>query len=181
MVQYPVDTSTRNTKTQSNHSRSQAIPSASQSVNVNISVTRNTNIFPTPNVLFVANMFGLRIDENKKRIIVPPTSISLKQGELTFITGPSGSGKSSILSAIKTQLINHKNTLLIDFNDLPRLNDESLIDCLANVQVQTDTSDNEKMSPNQAKHKSNPQLSNAIRWLSLAGLNDAFVEANLLP
>ena len=107
---------------------------------------------PTPNVLEVATMFGLGIDQDRPIQLIPKTDLNLTPGQLIFITGASGSGKSTILSLIQTQIENEPNAHLLNFDNLPKLEDKPLVDVF----------------PNRT-------LSQTLKLLSLAGLNDAFV------
>ena len=59
-----------------------------------------TAVEPGDRVLEVAAMFGLGVDDQQKRTVVPRTDLDLRGGEIIFITGPSGSGKSTILRCI---------------------------------------------------------------------------------
>lgn len=59
---------------------------------------------PGDRVLEVAAMFGLGVDDQEQRTIVPRTDLNLCGGEVIFITGPSGSGKSTILRCIADEL-----------------------------------------------------------------------------
>jgi uncharacterized protein len=107
---------------------------------------------PTPNVLEVATMFGLGIDQNRTIQLIPKTNLTLTPGRLIFVTGASGSGKSTVLRLIHSQLQHDTNTHTLNFDALPPLNDKPLVDVFPNR-----------------------PLSQTLRLLSLAGLNDAFV------
>ena len=75
---------------------------------------------------------------------------------MVFVTGPSGSGKSTILRLIAEAVAGDGGVRLIRFDDLPRLSDRALVDCLSEV-------------------AGGMGLEGVLRVLSLAGLNDAFV------
>lgn len=49
----------------------------------------------------VAGMFGLGVDGERDIVVVPEGELELKAGEVVFITGPSGGGKSSILRMVR--------------------------------------------------------------------------------
>lgn len=110
-----------------------------------------TAVTPSPNVLQVAAMFGLGVDQQRQIPVVKPIQLALHPGQVVFITGPSGSGKSTLLRLIREQLADNDQTALIDFNDLPAPPDAALVDAL------------------------DLPLEDSLRLLSLAGLNDAFV------
>ncbi len=59
---------------------------------------------PSDRVLEMAAMFGLGVDEQRHRTIVPRTDLNLRGGEIIFITGSSGSGKSTILRCIDDEV-----------------------------------------------------------------------------
>ncbi|NJL32372.1 MAG: ATP-binding cassette domain-containing protein [Phycisphaerales bacterium] len=63
-----------------------------------------TAVEPSPNVCAVAAMFGLGVDERKTLTIIPLTTLNLEPNQVVFITGPSGSGKSSMLRLISSEL-----------------------------------------------------------------------------
>ncbi len=107
---------------------------------------------PTPNVLEVATMFGLGIDHDRPIQLIPKTHLNLAPGHLIFVTGASGSGKSTILKLIHQQTQQHPHAHVLNFDALPKLQDKPLVDVF----------------PNRT-------LSQTLQLLSLAGLNDAFV------
>ncbi|MEX0652663.1 MAG: ATP-binding cassette domain-containing protein [Phycisphaeraceae bacterium] len=114
-----------------------------------------TAVTPSPHVLEVAAMFGLGIDEQRELDIIPPTRLTLAPHHLVFVTGPSGSGKSSLLQLIAEQTRPREEIHLIRFDQLPAPADRPLVDLFG--------------------EPANPPLKQVLRWLSLAGLNDAFV------
>jgi ABC-type lipoprotein export system ATPase subunit len=125
----------------------------------------STSLTPSPNVLAVAGMFGLSLDpppSDRSRpgaatpelTIIPPTTLTLRGGQVVFITGPSGGGKSSLLHLIHAALNAADppvRTLRLDPGAIQNVPDLPLIDTFP------------------------PPLENALALLSLAGLSDAFV------
>ena len=107
---------------------------------------------PTPNVQEVAAMFGVGIDQDRLIQIIPNTKLNLEPSRLIFITGASGSGKSTILRLIRDQLNHQEQTRVLDFDALPAIDEKPLVDAFPNR-----------------------PLKQTLRLLSLAGLNDAFV------
>lgn len=103
-------------------------------------------------VLDVACMFGLGADETQQIQIIPPTDLDLSPSEVVFITGPSGSGKSTLLRLIDQAVAARDDAKVLHFDRLPALPDRPLVDCFGDA-----------------------PLERVLRWLSLAGLNDAFV------
>ncbi|MEX2216645.1 MAG: ATP-binding cassette domain-containing protein [Phycisphaeraceae bacterium] len=128
-------------------------------MHVHLKCSRHTHVQPSPRVLRVAGMFGLGIDEERSIAVVPPTDLSLDGGQIVFVTGPSGSGKSTLLHLIAKACAKADQGRVLPFDDLPPLPDRPLVDCLdAGAGDEADAS-----------------LAMVTRWLSLAGLNDAFV------
>lgn len=117
-----------------------------------------TAVAPSPHVLEVAAMFGLGIDERRELELIPPTTLRLEPRRLVFITGPSGSGKSSLLTLIAEAAARRDDAVVIRFDQLPEPSDRPLVDVFG---------DEAAVDP--------PPLKQVLRWLSLAGLNDAFV------
>jgi ABC-type ATPase with predicted acetyltransferase domain len=113
--------------------------------------TVTTAVQPSPRVCQVAAMFGLGVDERKTIDIVPAMNLPLVAGEVVFITGASGSGKTTLMRLIAEALDGRDGVAVIDFAALDEAADEPLVDGLGG------------------------SLNDAVRWLSLAGLNDAFV------
>ncbi len=110
----------------------------------------------TPRVRGVAAMFGLGLDAERTIDVVPTTRLPLRRGQVVFVTGPSGGGKSTLLRCLRQawekQNASEFRLPLLDFAALPAAPESALVDALP-----TDT------------------LDDALRCLALAGLNDAFV------
>ena len=124
----------------------------SSAVHLDLRLDRATTARPSANVLAVAAMFGLGVDEARTQTIIPPMSLELRGGAVVFITGASGSGKSSLLGLIDAELSKRDDATVLRFDALDELPDLPLVDLF-------------------------PALSfpGALEMLSLAGLNDAFV------
>jgi len=119
---------------------------------IHLSHTVRSAVDPSPNVLEVAAMFGLGIDQGKRIQLIPPAELELRPGQIVFVTGASGSGKSTILRLIAQHLDQHDDAYVLSFDNLPPIDDRPLVDCFP----------------------ARP-LDQVLRLLSLAGLNDAFV------
>ncbi len=117
-----------------------------------LALERATAARPSANVLAVAAMFGLGVDEARTQTIIPPTTLELRGGAVVFITGASGSGKSSLLGLIDAELAKRDDAAVLRFDSLDALPDLPLVDLFPNL-----------------------SLPRALEMLSLAGLNDAFV------
>lgn len=107
----------------------------------------NTTVTRSQRVLECAEAFGLGL-EDKEFKVYDNLEIGLKQGDVVYITGQSGSGKSLLLKELVKQIAEQQPVADIDRVELL---DKPLID-----QVGKSTDE-------------------AIRILNLAGLNDAYL------
>lgn len=123
-------------------------------ISLTLALTRPSAVQPSPNVLAVAGMFGLGLDTHRDLTIIPPTTLTLAARQIVFITGPSGSGKSSLLRLTADALKSHAAARAIDLAAaIPRTAEHlPLVDTFAHQ-----------------------NLEGALRFLGLAGLNDAFI------
>lgn len=102
----------------------------------------------------VAAMFGLgpsATGEPRAVVVVPEVELDLRPGEVVFVTGPSGGGKTTLLRLID-EAAAQRGAEVVRFDALPPLPDEPLVDALAAF-----------------------PLDRVLHALSLAGLGDAFV------
>lgn len=106
----------------------------------------DTAVEPTERVVQVAVMFGLGLDQARKVTVLDDVELKIEPGNVVYITGQSGSGKSVLLSELKKQM-----SEWLDLDQLEIALDKPLVDCFEG------------------------DLSGALYYLSLAGLNDAFV------
>ena len=135
---------------------------------------------PTERTLQVAVMFGLSLDATHRHTIIPPIEVPLAPGQIVFITGVSGGGKSTLLRLIKKQLIadsgldndkpvSHRPPELICADALPPLPESALVEALARPEVA-------QIKPGKPGQANKPaDLDQVCHWLSQAGLNDAAV------
>ncbi len=114
--------------------------------------TVSSAVSTTPHVMEVAAMFGLGIDQDRSIQIIPHTELDLLPGQIVFVTGASGSGKSTILRLIREKIDQDDSAHALSFDHLPKIDDRPLVDVFPNRTIDQ-----------------------VLRLLSLAGLNDAFV------
>lgn len=107
-----------------------------------------TRAVRSPRILEIAEAFGIGL-EDREFVIFDNLELEVKPGDVVYITGQSGSGKSLLLRELEKQMIERgKKVANLDKIDLPEI---PLID-----QIGKDTND-------------------AIRILSTAGINDAYL------
>ncbi len=107
-----------------------------------------TRIRKSPRVQEIAEAFGLGLDD-REFVIFDNLELEVKRGDIVYITGESGSGKSLLLKDLERQM-REREMNVVNLDDI-RLTEDPLID-----QIGKDTND-------------------ALRILSIAGINDAFL------
>lgn len=85
----------------------------------------DTNVKRTSRVVDVAEMFGLGLDD-KTFTVLSNLELEIKQGDIVYITGQSGSGKSTILHELKNEMTK-AGLKVADFGDL-KVTDEPIVD-----------------------------------------------------
>lgn len=129
-----------------------------------------TKAKPTDRAMEIAVMFGLSLDGTHEHTIIPPIELTLSPGQLVFVTGVSGGGKSTLLRLISEATAKNpsdasQQTIDLIWSDrLPDLPETALVDALAYPEGTPSCND---ISP--------ASLEQTCHWLSLAGLNDAAV------
>lgn len=107
-----------------------------------------TRAVRSPRILEIAEAFGIGL-EDREFVIFDNLELEVKQGDVVYITGQSGSGKSLLLRELEKQMAERGMKVAnLDKIELPEI---PLID-----QIGRDTND-------------------AIRILSTAGINDAYL------
>jgi len=114
----------------------------------NITKVFDTRVERTQRVLEVAEAFGLGLND-KKFVVYDDLELDVEQGDVVYITGQSGSGKSLLLRELADQMA--KQQKVADVDAVLWNNDMPLIDQLGET------------------------MSEAIRILSVAGINDAYL------
>lgn len=108
----------------------------------------HTEVERTDRVLEIAEAFGLGLDD-KEFVVFDQQDIPVEQGDVVYVTGQSGAGKSTVLRELKRQM-EEGGLQVADIDAIPLL-DKPLID-----QIGTTTTE-------------------ALNFLSIAGLNDAYL------
>lgn len=115
--------------------------------NINVKFTTKTE--KTPRILDIAESFGLGL-ESKDFVLYDNVEIEVNKGDIVYVTGQSGSGKSVILRELECLM--QKNGLNVaNINDFELDNTKSVIDQIGS------------------------SVSEALELLSIAGLNDAYL------
>ena len=107
-----------------------------------------TKVDRTPRILEVAEAFGIGL-EDKEFVVFDDLHLTVNQGDIVYITGQSGAGKSILLRELQALMKNDGKTVA-NLDDVV-FEDKPLID-----QIGKDTND-------------------AIRLLGLAGIGDAYL------
>jgi ABC-type ATPase with predicted acetyltransferase domain len=115
----------------------------------NIDKRFSTRVQRDQRVLEVAESFGIGL-EDKEFVIFDNLQLEVKQGDIVYITGQSGSGKSLLLRELKAQM-GAEGKKVVDLDSVSIDPDTPLIS-----QIGKNTND-------------------AIRILGIAGLNDAYL------
>lgn len=113
----------------------------------------------TDKVAKVMRMFGLTVERLTRNAVEHKCSFQADAGDIVYITGPSGSGKSVLLRELE-QAVPDCERANLDRIELPA--DKTVIDCVDSI--------------------CSPQVAGdflaALRLLSVAGLNDVFCVLN---
>lgn len=112
-----------------------------------------TRVKRSDRILEVAESFGIGLEE-KEFVIFDNLELEVKQGDVVYITGQSGSGKSLLLKDLDRQM-RERGKKVVNLDQIELDNTKPLID-----QIGKDTND-------------------AIRLLGAAGINDAYLYVRL--
>ncbi|HGH5398716.1 TPA: P-loop NTPase fold protein [Raoultella planticola] len=114
-----------------------------------INVAFNTRVNKTTRTLEIAESFGLGLDE-KAWTLYDNLQLKIDSGDVVYVTGQSGSGKSVILREIK-RLMEEEGKNVASIDDFSFDNEKNVIDQLGKT------------------------TADALGLLSMAGLNDAYL------
>ncbi len=109
------------------------------------------NLAVTEKVADVCRAFGITVQRLKKNAVLHQCDIKLSPGQIAYITGPSGSGKSVLLREFFNSFSSDKK---INIEDIPLPDDKTCVDCFETEFLDT------------------------LRTLSCAGLTDVFCVLN---
>lgn len=109
----------------------------------------HTRVERSQRVVEIAEAFGLGLDD-KDFVIFDNLQLEVKQGDVVYITGQSGSGKSLLLRELAHQM-GERGKKIVNLDHIVFDDTKTLID-----QIGASTND-------------------GLKWLSLAGLNDAYL------
>ncbi len=110
-------------------------------------ISFKTKALLTGRTIEVAKAFGLGVDEEREHVLYRDFELRLAEGDVVYITGDSGSGKSILLKAIEEDLGDE----VANLDDLEIDEDKPIIDTVGSC------------------------FSEALSLLSRVGLNDAFL------
>jgi ABC-type ATPase with predicted acetyltransferase domain len=105
----------------------------------------------TDKVASVCRMFGLTLERLTKQRFKHTCHLEIEAGDIVYITGPSGAGKSVLLTELEKAVPAGER---INLAKIALPDDRALIDCIG------------------------ADLSQSLRFLSIAGLNDCFCILN---
>jgi ABC-type ATPase with predicted acetyltransferase domain len=108
----------------------------------------HTTVERTDRVLEIAEAFGLGLDD-KEFVVFDQQPIDIEQGDVVYVTGQSGAGKSTVLRELAAQM-QAAGLAVTDIDAIPLL-DKPLIDQIGKTTQE------------------------ALNFLSIAGLNDAYL------
>jgi ABC-type transport system involved in cytochrome c biogenesis ATPase subunit/GNAT superfamily N-acetyltransferase len=118
-----------------------------ETLTLKLNVEFSTKAEVTERTLAVCEAFGLGVDEAKHFVIFDNFSLDFRKGDLVFVTGDSGGGKTLLLRAFK----NYFGEEAVSLDDLQVDPEETLVEGVGK------------------------DVKEAIEILSLCGLNDAFL------
>jgi len=101
--------------------------------------------------MLVAQMFGVGLENGEREVIVPRVSVPLPAGDVVFVTGVSGGGKTSLLHLIGRRLRQRDRPRVLWLEARDGAVDRPVIDAF----------------------DGDVTVDQALRWLSLAGLSEA--------
>ena len=105
----------------------------------------------TDKVAKVCRMFGVTVERLSKEAVTHSCQLEIEDGDVVYITGPSGSGKSVLLGELEKAVAASER---VNINQIELPSDRAVIDCIDGDFLQ------------------------GLKLLSIAGLNDVFCVLN---
>ena len=155
-----------------------------QPIELTLSCSYTTAVQPTRRVCEVASMFGLGVGRQRTIAVVPQITLPITPASIVFITGASGGGKSTLLRLIGEQLRQRADVRVVEFGGGAWRGASCGVRDAENAVLHNAfrISQAAGRNPHSAiveviggREPHGATLEQAVRWLSLAGLNDAFV------
>jgi len=115
---------------------------------IKVDINFKTKVNLTPRIIEVSESFGLGVSEEKHFTVYDDFRIGFNKGDVIYITGDSGGGKSLLLKTVQERLKDYSSISLEEIDPDP---DEQVVESIG------------------------VDLEDAIHKLSLMGLNDAFI------
>lgn len=122
-----------------------------QQTTLNANKRFDWNLPVTDKVADVLRAFGMTVQRLKNNVITHSCDIKLSPGDICYITGPSGSGKSVLLKEFYNTFNNNEK---INIDDIPLPDNKTCVDCIE------------------------AGFLNTLKTLSNAGLTDVFCVLN---
>jgi hypothetical protein len=154
-----------------------------------------TQAEPTDRAMQIAVMFGLSLDGTQTHTIIPPTELTLAPGQIVFVTGTSGGGKSTLLRLIseamskelpggrgraceppeQAGLYASRAVRSGGSQNPPRPPMRPALICSEDLPTLPDQALVDALAQDKSDAAPSATLQHVCHWLSLAGLNDAAV------
>ena len=125
----------------------------------------NTEVVRSERVLEIAEAFGLGLDD-KEFVVFDNLEVDIEQGDVVYITGQSGSGKSTILREL-SKAMREQGLTVADIDDVV-FEDKPLIDQIGHTKE-------EALAILNNLDLVGTSVKEALTLLSVAGLNDAYL------
>ncbi len=121
----------------------------------------------TEEVASLCRMFGLTLDRLAAQRFTHTCRLEIEKGDIVYLTGPSGAGKSVLLTELEKAIPVGQRINLVE---IPLPDDKTLIDCISTK--------GRGASRPLGDLTAEADLTESLRFLSVAGLNDCFCILN---
>jgi ABC-type ATPase with predicted acetyltransferase domain len=141
--------------------------SVNKPFDVNPPDTGRVNPPKSERVTTVMRMFGVGIERLKEQQLTHTCPVEVNDGDIVYITGASGAGKSVLLREMQAAVADDER---ISIDDVPLTSDRATIDCVCSSSDARDSS----LEPRDTGHESQSTTIEAMSLLSCTGLSDVF-------